>query len=85
VLGLPAILIPYPYAAENHQEKNARALEDKNAALMIIDEFLNGETLYKKIEQLRNKKGKLLEMGQNMLKEARPNALRDIVDEILAV
>ncbi|PKM77637.1 MAG: undecaprenyldiphospho-muramoylpentapeptide beta-N-acetylglucosaminyltransferase [Firmicutes bacterium HGW-Firmicutes-15] len=85
VLGLPAILVPYPYAAENHQEKNARALVDKNAALMIIDEFLDGDTLYKKIEELRKKKQILQEMGQNMIKEARTNALRDIVDEILAV
>ncbi len=85
VLGLPAIFVPYPYAAENHQEKNARALVDKKAALMIIDEFLDGDTLYKKIEELRNEKQKLPEMGQNMIKEARPNALRDIVDEILAV
>jgi UDP-N-acetylglucosamine--N-acetylmuramyl-(pentapeptide) pyrophosphoryl-undecaprenol N-acetylglucosamine transferase len=83
VLGLPAILVPYPYAAENHQEKNARALVDKNAALMIIDEFLDGDILYKKIEELRNEKQKLQEMGQNMIKEARPNALSDIVDEIL--
>ncbi len=84
VLGLPAILVPYPYAAENHQEKTARALVDKKAAIMIIDEFLDGETLYKKIEELRNAQSKLAEMGQNMTKEARPNALKDIVDEILA-
>jgi UDP-N-acetylglucosamine--N-acetylmuramyl-(pentapeptide) pyrophosphoryl-undecaprenol N-acetylglucosamine transferase len=51
---------------------------------MVIDEFLDGDTLYKKVEELRNNNQKLQEMGQNMLKEARPNALRDIVDEILA-
>jgi len=83
LLGLPAILIPYPYAADNHQEKNARALVDKHAAEMVIDEFLDGDTLYKKVEGLRNKRQKLAEMGQNMLNEARPNALKDIVDEIL--
>ncbi|MDD4802023.1 MAG: undecaprenyldiphospho-muramoylpentapeptide beta-N-acetylglucosaminyltransferase [Syntrophomonas sp.] len=85
VLGLPAILVPYPYAAENHQEKNARALVDKNAAFMIIDEFLDGDFLYKKIEELRNMEQKLQEMGHNMKKEAKPNALNDIVDEIFAV
>lgn len=84
VLGLPAILVPYPYAAENHQEKNARALVDKNAAEMVIDEFLDGDTLYKKVEELRNNNQKLQEMGQNMLKEAKPHALQDITDEILA-
>lgn len=85
VLGLPAILVPYPYAAENHQEKNARALVDKKAAIMIIDEFLDGDNLYKQIQELRNNQTKLQEMGQNMIKEARPNALRDIVDEIMAL
>jgi len=85
LLGVPAIFVPYPYAAENHQEKNARALVEKNAAEMVIDEFLDGETLFNKIEKLRNDRQKLQKMGENMLKESRPNALKDIVDEILAV
>ncbi|HRY12176.1 MAG TPA: undecaprenyldiphospho-muramoylpentapeptide beta-N-acetylglucosaminyltransferase [Syntrophomonadaceae bacterium] len=85
LLGLPAIFIPYPYAAENHQEKNARALVEKKAAEMIIDEFLDGDSLYKIVEKLRKEPGKLTEMGQNMLKEARPNALKDIADEILSL
>ena len=83
LLGLPAILVPYPYAAENHQEKNARALVEKGTAEMVIDEFLDGDSLYKLIENLRNDRSKLHEMGKNMLREARPNALSDIVDEIL--
>lgn len=84
VLGLPAILIPYPYAADNHQEKNARALVEKNAAEMVIDEYLDGDTLYKGIEKLRNDRDKLKAMGKNMLREARPNALNEIVDEVLS-
>jgi len=83
MLGLPAILIPYPYAAEGHQEKNARALVKKNAADMVIDEFLDGDTLYKKISALRNDRQKLREMGINIHREARPNALNDILDVIL--
>lgn len=85
LLGLPAIFIPYPYAAENHQEKNARALLEKQAAEMIIDEFLDGDSLYKIVERLRKDPTRLDEMGENMLKEARPNALKDIVDEILSL
>lgn len=84
LLGLPAIFVPYPYAADNHQEKNARALVEKNAAEMVIDEFLDGDTLYRKIENLRNDRPRLEEMGRNMRAEARPNALKDIVDAILA-
>lgn len=84
VLGLPAILIPYPYATENHQEKNARALLEKKAADMVIDEFLDGDTLYNKIEELRKSNSKLQSMSDNMRNEARPNALNDILDIILA-
>lgn len=82
-LGLPAILVPYPYAAENHQEKNAKALADKKAALMVIDEFLDGDTLYQKVQELKKLPEALKQMGENMKKEAKPNALKEIVDEIL--
>lgn len=83
VVGLPAILVPYPYAAENHQEMNARALLDKNAVTMVIDEFLDGDTLYHKVSELKSDSARLKEMSKNLRKEARPNALRDIVDIIL--
>lgn len=43
--GKAAILIPYPYAAGNHQEANARKLWDIGAAQMILDSDLNGKTL----------------------------------------
>ncbi len=85
VMGTPAILIPYPYAAENHQEKNARALVNKNAAEMIIDEFLDGDTLYKKVMELKQDVKRRAEIGRNIRNEARPNALKDIVDIILEV
>lgn len=83
VVGLPAILVPYPFAADNHQEKNARALTVKNAAYLVIDEFFDGNELNKKVQELLKQPEKLKIMGQNMLKEAKPNALKEIVDEIL--
>ncbi len=83
ILGLPAILVPYPYAAEGHQEKNARALMDKNAARMVIDEFLDGDTLFRKVEELRYNEIELRNMKNNLLKEAKPNALQDIVSIIV--
>ncbi|MDD2509649.1 MAG: undecaprenyldiphospho-muramoylpentapeptide beta-N-acetylglucosaminyltransferase [Syntrophomonas sp.] len=82
ILALPAILVPYPYAAESHQEKNARALLAKKAVEMVIDEFLDGDTLYKKINELRENPALLKEMGQNMASEGRPNALNEILDII---
>ncbi|HHW62077.1 MAG TPA: undecaprenyldiphospho-muramoylpentapeptide beta-N-acetylglucosaminyltransferase [Syntrophomonadaceae bacterium] len=83
VLGLPAILIPYPYAAENHQEKNARALVEKNAAAMLIDKELDGDTLYKKVESMRLDPDKLHKMSSNMLAQAKPDALANIADLVL--
>jgi UDP-N-acetylglucosamine--N-acetylmuramyl-(pentapeptide) pyrophosphoryl-undecaprenol N-acetylglucosamine transferase len=83
VIGLPAILVPFPFAADNHQEKNARALVNKNAAYLVIDEFFDGTELHKKVQEIRKQPEKLKIMGQNMLKEAKPNALKEIVDEIL--
>ncbi len=83
ILGLPAILVPYPYAAENHQEKNARSLIEKKAAEMVIDEFLDGDTLFKKLEELRKDKSRIQKMSINMQKEARPDALNKILDIIL--
>lgn len=41
--GIPAILIPYPYAAENHQEFNARVLEQHGAAVVIRDSERQGQ------------------------------------------
>ena len=76
------ILVPYPYAADNHQEKNARYLEKKGAALLIVDEFLDRQTLAARINELRNNKFRLLRMAQMMKKEGRPRALEDILDII---
>jgi len=83
VMGLPAILIPYPYAAENHQEMNARALLQKKAATMVIDEFLDGDTLYQRLSELMFDPQRLKQMSNNMKQQARPNALKDIIDIIL--
>jgi UDP-N-acetylglucosamine--N-acetylmuramyl-(pentapeptide) pyrophosphoryl-undecaprenol N-acetylglucosamine transferase len=85
ILGLPAILVPYPYATDNHQEKNARALLKKNAVDMVIDEFLDGDTLFKMIEAIRKDRERLKAMKNNIRREARPNALNDIIEIILNI
>ncbi|MEN6462045.1 MAG: undecaprenyldiphospho-muramoylpentapeptide beta-N-acetylglucosaminyltransferase [Syntrophomonas sp.] len=85
ILGLPAILIPYPYATDNHQEKNARALLEKNAVEMVIDEFLDGNTLFNMVETIRKDREKLKALKENMRHEARPNALTDIIEIIFNV
>ena len=80
VLGVPAILVPYPHAAENHQEHNARALEREGAAQVILDHRLSGELLSKKIKKLVEDKIMLSKMAQSCRKLGKPRALSDILD-----
>ena len=51
-LGVPAILIPSPYVADNHQEFNARSLEARGAAVVVLEEHLSGEILLGQIKAL---------------------------------
>lgn len=77
--GLPGILIPYPYAAENHQEFNARALVDQNAAKMILDKDLTGKNLCQNILDLYEHP----EKREAMAAGARKAGKRDALDEIV--
>lgn len=79
VVGLPAILVPYPYAAGNHQAYNARSLEKAGAALVIEDKALQGENLWKTMVQLFSEQGKLREMAAASKMAGRPKAAEDIV------
>lgn len=78
-LGLPSILIPYPYAAENHQEYNARALADRGAAIMIKDSQLTGELLLNHIDNLFSQPQRLAEMAEKSAALGRPQALTEIL------
>lgn len=79
ILGLPAILIPYPYASENHQEHNARALEDRGAAVLIKDADLTGAKLIEILDGLIEDEAKLKKMSNSSHKLGRPQALNDII------
>ncbi|MFA6074721.1 MAG: undecaprenyldiphospho-muramoylpentapeptide beta-N-acetylglucosaminyltransferase [Negativicutes bacterium] len=63
-VGVPAILIPYPYAAENHQEFNARALEKNGAAIVILDNELTGALLIEKLNELLGDEQRLSVMAR---------------------
>ncbi|MCF0245308.1 MAG: undecaprenyldiphospho-muramoylpentapeptide beta-N-acetylglucosaminyltransferase [Ileibacterium sp.] len=78
-LGIPMIIIPSPYVANNHQYYNARMLTDKNAALMIEEKDLNAQQLKKAIEQGFLNDKKRLELAENAKKAGRPQAAQDII------
>ena len=75
-----AILVPYPYAADNHQEVNARAMVDAGAAVMLVERELDGGRLAQEIKTLFDSPGRLADMEQAARKAGRPEAAREIVD-----
>ena len=78
--GIPAVLVPYPYAAENHQEYNARVLEKSGAAVVITDAKLSGPELARMIETLIEDKAALSRMAGASLALGRPQAADAIAD-----
>jgi len=81
VLGKPAILIPSPNVAEDHQTKNALALVEHDAAILVEDKSMSG-SLFDKIGMIINDEEVLSRLTENIKKLARPNAVKLIVDEL---
>jgi UDP-N-acetylglucosamine--N-acetylmuramyl-(pentapeptide) pyrophosphoryl-undecaprenol N-acetylglucosamine transferase len=79
--GRASILIPYPFATNNHQEVNARSLVDKGAARMILDRDLSGETLAHEIRSLYENPAEIEAMERASAGLGKPDAARRIVDE----
>lgn len=65
-LGVPAILVPSPNVTNHHQEKNAAALGDRGAALVLSENGLNGKTLFTAAAGLLRDEGKRAKMEKNM-------------------
>jgi UDP-N-acetylglucosamine--N-acetylmuramyl-(pentapeptide) pyrophosphoryl-undecaprenol N-acetylglucosamine transferase len=61
-LGLPSILIPSPYVTHNHQEENAKVLENNGASVIIKENDLTAEVLLEKIDIILNDTKKYNEM-----------------------
>lgn len=81
--GKACIFVPYPFAADDHQRKNAEALTKRDAGFMILDRELSGERLAGMIAELAGNPGRIAETGRNAARLARPEAAGVIVDEML--
>jgi UDP-N-acetylglucosamine--N-acetylmuramyl-(pentapeptide) pyrophosphoryl-undecaprenol N-acetylglucosamine transferase len=79
-IGKTAILVPYPHAASNHQELNARKLEDMGAAKVVLDRHLTGEVMAKMIRELYDNPYKRKEMQKASKAFGRTDAAEKIVD-----
>jgi UDP-N-acetylglucosamine--N-acetylmuramyl-(pentapeptide) pyrophosphoryl-undecaprenol N-acetylglucosamine transferase len=75
-----SILIPYPYAADNHQELNARTMVEAGASLMQLEKTLDGRRLADEIKTLIGDPDRLAKMEQAASRTGRPEAAREIVD-----
>lgn len=80
IAGKPAILIPYPSAADNHQELNAREMADKGAALMFRQAELTAEKLAGALRPLLVDATRRTEMGATMKSLAKPGAAAAVID-----
>lgn len=80
IMGIPSILAPYPHASENHQEINARAMESKGAAIVIKDTELNGDILYKVLNQLLSDSRRLKDMAVAAASMGRSDAADTLAD-----
>lgn len=81
IVGKPTILVPSPNVAEDHQKKNALALVNKSAAIMVEDHEAE-EKLVKTSINLLNDVNKRKELSENILKLALPNSAEHIAEEI---
>ena len=77
----PVLLVPFPFAAEDHQTKNAQTLVEKNAAKMVKDTEMK-EKFWNTLSEICENEDLRTEMAQNLEFFAKPKATEEIVDEI---
>ena len=82
-VGRPAVYIPFPHAADDHQTKNAEALVKSGAAMMIPDRELNAQIVCGLVERFVNDRSGLDEMAAKAALLAKKDAARIIADELM--
>lgn len=84
VCGKASILVPFPGAADNHQQKNAENLVNSNAAQMILQKDLNAKDLIQQILRLKQNREKLRELEQNIKRFHVGSAAKNIAQAVLS-
>jgi len=80
-VGLPAVLVPYPYAADDHQRRNAEVLVRAGAAEMILDRELSGERLAAALQTLTDDPARRAAMAARARALGRPDAADRVAEE----
>lgn len=84
VVGKPVIFVPSPNVAEDHQTKNAQAIVDEKAAILVKETELK-DNFQKIFLEIFNDKEKRKILSENIKALAKPNATKQIVDEIIKI
>lgn len=84
LVGKPTVLVPFPFAAEDHQTKNAMALVDTGAAIHVADRSAD-EELVKEVLGLFDDKPRCAQLAENIKKHGKPMAAQDIANEVIAL
>lgn len=84
-VGLPSILVPFPYAIDDHQTHNALWLENAGAGYLLDEKDLSPETLAATVLELTTNKDKRAEMAESARRLALPDATRRVADVCLEV
>lgn len=84
-LGKPAILVPSPFVAANHQYKNAKVLADRGGAVLIEEKDCSGALLYEKTMELLSDGLRRAAMGRALKELAAPHAAEDIYGQLVKI
>lgn len=80
--GKPAIFIPFPFAADDHQMQNAQALAERGAAVFMSEEYATPEVLGRHIAELLNDPARLRQMSAKAREMAHPRAAQEIAEMV---
>jgi UDP-N-acetylglucosamine--N-acetylmuramyl-(pentapeptide) pyrophosphoryl-undecaprenol N-acetylglucosamine transferase len=83
--GRPSILVPFPFAADDHQTRNAEAMARAGAARLVPETAMNGEKLVSLIQELARNSGELDRMAKSARDLAKPGAAKraaEILEEV---
>jgi UDP-N-acetylglucosamine--N-acetylmuramyl-(pentapeptide) pyrophosphoryl-undecaprenol N-acetylglucosamine transferase len=85
-VGLASVLVPFPFAVDDHQTANARVLADAGAAIVLQQRELNAEVLAAQLRDLfAQGRAGLLAMAQAAQRQARPDATYVVAEQVLEV
>ena len=84
-LGMPSIIIPSPYVVNNHQEKNARVLEEHGGIRLLLESESSGQLMYDAAMEILSDAGKLQSMHEAMLALSVPDAAERIYQTVMEI